>query len=57
MGSELHRERRARLAKLLGPGAALILSSPPERTRNGDVTFKFRQDSDILYLTGFEEPG
>jgi Xaa-Pro aminopeptidase len=57
MGSELHQDRRARLAKLLGPGAALILSSPPERTRNGDVTFKFRQDSDILYLTGFEEPG
>ena len=57
MGSELHRERRERLAKLLGPSAALILSSPPERTRNGDVTFKFRQDSDILYLTGFEEPG
>ena len=57
MSLELHRERRARLAKLLGPGAALILSSPPERTRNGDVTFKFRQDSDILYLTGFEEPG
>jgi Xaa-Pro aminopeptidase len=57
MGSELHRERRERLAKLLGPGTALILSSPPERTRNGDVTFKFRQDSDILYLTGFEEPG
>ena len=57
MGSELHQERRARLAKLLGPGTALILASPPERTRNGDVTFKFRQDSDILYLTGFEEPG
>jgi len=57
MPSELHRERRARLAKLLGPGTALILASPPERTRNGDVTFKFRQDSDILYLTGFEEPG
>jgi Xaa-Pro aminopeptidase len=57
MVSELHRERRARLAKLLGPGAALLLASPPERTRNGDVTFKFRQDSDILYLTGFEEPG
>jgi Xaa-Pro aminopeptidase len=57
MASELHAERRARLAKLLGPGAALILASPPERTRNGDVTFKFRQDSDILYLTGFDEPG
>src|SRR3954462_13456465 len=57
MASELHAQRRARLAKLLGPGAALILASPPERTRNGDVQFKFRQDSDILYLTGFEEPG
>src|SRR5437763_11851201 len=57
MGMELHRERRARLAKLLGPRGAMILASPPERTRNGDVSFKFRQDSDILYLTGFEEPG
>src|ERR1700712_3607304 len=57
MGSELHQERRARLAKRLGAGAALLLASAPQRTRNGDVTFKFRQDSDILYLTGFEEPG
>jgi len=50
-------ERRARLARVLGPRAALVLASPPERLRNGDVHFKFRQDSDILYLTGFEEPG
>jgi Xaa-Pro aminopeptidase len=50
-------ERRARLSKLLGPRGALLLASGPERLRNGDVHFKFRQDSDILYLTGFEEPG
>jgi Xaa-Pro aminopeptidase len=50
-------ERRARLSKLLGPRAALLLASPAEKLRNGDVHFKFRQDSDILYLTGFEEPG
>ncbi|HEX2660161.1 MAG TPA: aminopeptidase P N-terminal domain-containing protein [Polyangia bacterium] len=49
--------RRSRLAALLGPRAALLLSSPPEQLRNGDVHYKFRQDSDILYLTGFEEPG
>jgi Xaa-Pro aminopeptidase len=55
--SQVHAERRARLAQVIGPGSALILASPPERTRNGDVSFKFRQDSDILYLTGFEEPG
>jgi Xaa-Pro aminopeptidase len=53
----VHAERRARLYKLLGPRAALLLSSPSETLRNGDVHHKFRQDSDILYLTGFTEPG
>jgi len=43
--------------ELLGPRAALVLSSAPERLRNGDTDYKFRQDSDILYLTGFTEPG
>ena len=41
----------------IGPNGALLLASPPEHLRNGDTHFKFRQDSDILYLTGFEEPG
>ncbi len=50
-------DRRARLMEMLGPRAALILAAPPERTRNGDTTYKFRQDSDILYLTGFGELG
>jgi Xaa-Pro aminopeptidase len=57
MAFELHAARRTRLAEILGPRAALILFSPPERLRNGDVHHKFRQDSDILYLTGFDEPG
>src|SRR3954470_21665534 len=55
--SSVHAERRARLMQALGPRAALILASPPERLRNGDTHYKFRQDSDILYLTGFAEPG
>src|SRR5205823_3794381 len=50
-------QRRARLAGLLGDRAAMLLASPPEVLRNGDTQYKFRQDSDILYLTGFEEPG
>src|SRR5450432_2493075 len=53
----VHAARRARLMELLGPRAALILSSAPERLRNGDTDYKFRQDSDVLYLTGFQEPG
>jgi Xaa-Pro aminopeptidase len=50
-------ERRAELMRRIGPNGALLLASPPEHLRNGDTHFKFRQDSDILYLTGFEEPG
>src|SRR5260221_489955 len=57
MAFELQAARRARLGEILGTRAALVLFSPPERLRNGDVHHKFRQDSDILYLTGFEEPG
>src|SRR5450755_4988748 len=53
----VHAARRARLMELLGPRAALILSSAPERLRNGDTDYKFRQDSDVLYLTGFAEAG
>jgi Xaa-Pro aminopeptidase len=49
--------RRAELMRRIGPKGALLLASPPEHVRNGDATFKFRQDSDILYLTGFTEPG
>jgi Xaa-Pro aminopeptidase len=53
----VHAARRARLMEMLGPRAALVLASAPERIRNGDTDYKFRQDSDILYLTGFAEPG
>ncbi len=57
MASTRYAERRAQLMQRIGPNAALVLASPPEQLRNGDTHFKFRQDSDILYLTGFEEPG
>jgi len=57
MASTRYAERRAQLMQRIGPRAALVLASPPEQLRNGDTHFKFRQDSDILYLTGFEEPG
>ncbi len=55
--SSPHATRRAELMRRIGPKGALLLASPPEHVRNGDATFKFRQDSDILYLTGFVEPG
>lgn len=34
----------------------LIVPSAREQLRNGDSFYPFRQDSDLLYLTGFSEP-
>src|SRR5215470_8956747 len=53
----MYAARRAELMRRIGPSGALLLASPPERLRNGDAHYKYRQDSDILYLTGFAEPG
>lgn len=49
------RERRQTLAKN-AKGAAVVIASHPEMIRNNDVHHSFRQDSNMFYLTGFEEP-
>lgn len=38
------------------PGAALVIPSNPEFMRNHDVQYEYRQDTNLFYLTGFEEP-
>jgi Xaa-Pro aminopeptidase len=48
--------RRAALLQALGPGGVAVFRSLPERLRNGDAHHRFRQHSDVHYLTGFEEP-
>ncbi len=48
--------RRRQLMRLLGRDAIAVLSAAPERTRNNDVYYNYRQDSDFHYLTGFAEP-
>jgi Xaa-Pro aminopeptidase len=53
----VYAERRARFMQQIGDAAVALFHSPPETLRNGDVHNPFRQSSDILYLTGFAEPG
>ncbi len=48
--------RRKQLLKMLGDGAIAIVPSARERYRNSDAAYPFRQDSDFLYLSGFNEP-
>ena len=50
------RARRARLADKLGAGSMAILWSAPARVYSRDVDYDARQDSDLLYLTGVDQP-
>ncbi len=48
--------RRDHLLSMLGSGAIAIIPSAPLKIRNRDAEFPFRQESDFLYLTNFNEP-
>ncbi|WP_347358015.1 aminopeptidase P family protein [Bdellovibrio sp.] len=48
-------ERRKKAGEQI-PGAALVVTSHPEYIRNHDCHFPYRQDSNLFYLTGWEEP-
>ena len=47
--------RRRELMALMEPNSIAILPSAGLLPRNGDVEYRFRQDSDFHYLTGFDE--
>ena len=51
-----YKARRDSVMKLIGDDAAVILYSAPERIRNADVEYSYRQDDNFYYLTGFTEP-
>jgi Xaa-Pro aminopeptidase len=52
---EFNRRRRL-LMKMIGKGSMVILPAVPEKSRNSDVLYHYRPDSDFFYLTGFAEP-
>ncbi len=49
-------ERQAALYQRIGASAAVLVPGAREQRRNGTNTYPFRQSSDFLYLTGFDEP-
>jgi Xaa-Pro aminopeptidase len=48
--------RRARLMATLGPDTALILWSAQPRVYSTDTDYEYRQESNLLYLTGIDQP-
>ncbi len=49
-------KRRKQLMRMIGGDGVAILPSAPIRNRSRDVEYRYRQDSDFFYLTGFAEP-
>lgn len=48
--------RRKQLMRIIGDDAICIVPAAPERLRNNDSHYPYRQDSDFHYLSGFPEP-
>ena len=49
-------KRRAELVNQIGDNDIVIIPTSTIKSRNGDVEYQFRPDSDFYYLTGFDEP-
>jgi Xaa-Pro aminopeptidase len=47
---------RRRLLDSLPDNEALLLFGAPARLRNGDSEYRYRPDSDVYWLTGWEDP-
>lgn len=50
------REELKRFIDQMEDGSVAIIPAAHEKTRSYDTEYKFRQDSDFWYLTGFPEP-
>lgn len=49
------RARRVRVMEKLGPDALAVFWSAPVRVYSHDVEYEYRQDSNLLYLTGIDQ--
>ena len=58
MGANRHEfaRRRRHLMEMIGSGSIAVFAAAPERVRSRDTHYAYRPDSDLYYLTGFDEP-
>ncbi len=56
LSPEFHEQRRRQVEEEVGALAAVIVPAAFETMRSNDVEYRFRQNSDFDYLTGFREP-
>ncbi len=56
-GVDEHAARRAHVLGLMDSSSALVLHSAEIQMRSPDANYRFRQESNLLYLTGENRPG
>jgi hypothetical protein len=56
-GPDEHAARRAAVLGLMDTSAGMVLRSADMQMRNPDANFRYRQESNLLYLTGENKPG
>ena len=56
LSREEYARRRRQLMRIMGRDSIAVLPAALPKTRNNDVHYGYRQDSDFHYLTGFDEP-
>ena len=56
MNQEVYKKRRQELINQIGENDIVIVATETVKSRNGDVDYQFRPDSDFYYLSGFIEP-
>ncbi|HKC64301.1 MAG TPA: Xaa-Pro aminopeptidase [Pyrinomonadaceae bacterium] len=52
----MQRPQLEEFIKRMNPQSVAIIASAREATRSNDTLYRYRQDSDFYYLTGFDEP-
>src|ERR687888_31129 len=52
----MQRPQLEEFIKRMNPDSVAVISSAREATRSNDTHYRYRQDSDFYYLTGFDEP-
>ncbi len=53
----MYTERLKKVQKAMQPGSIMVLVSADELIRSRDVHYHYRASSDLLYLSGINEPG
>ena len=56
MNKDTYARRRAELVNQIGQNDIVVVATSPVKSRNSDVEYQFRPDSDFYYLSGFAEP-